>query len=154
MDLSKAYGCLPYDLIIAKFEAYGFDNISLKLFHSYFSNQKQRVKIGSARGETFYSLFVTLYSLLLTLYSLLVTFYSLLVTLYSLLVTFYSLLVTFYSVLFGTYLLLVATYWVLITFYSYSIALYSQCSHYIMRQFRKRKIQALLDAFLRSVDIV
>ena len=51
MDLSKAYDCVPHDLIIAKFEAYGFDNISLKLFHSYFSNRKQRVKIGSAISE-------------------------------------------------------------------------------------------------------
>ena len=48
MDLSKPYDCLPNDVIIAKFEAYGFDNISLKLLHSYFSNRKQRVKIGSA----------------------------------------------------------------------------------------------------------
>ena len=51
MDLSKAYDCLPHDLIIAKFEAYGFDNISLKMYHSYFSNGKQRVKIGSAISE-------------------------------------------------------------------------------------------------------
>ena len=44
MDFSKAYDWLPHDLIIAKPEAYGFDNISLKLFHSYFWNWKQRVK--------------------------------------------------------------------------------------------------------------
>ena len=30
---------------------YGFDNISLKLFHSYFSNRKQRVELGSAISE-------------------------------------------------------------------------------------------------------
>ena len=48
MDLFKAYECLPQDLIIAKFEAYDFDNISLKFFHSYFSNLKQKLKIGSA----------------------------------------------------------------------------------------------------------
>ena len=47
MNLSKAYDCLPHDLIIVKFEAYGFDNISLKLFHRYFSNQNQ----GSALSE-------------------------------------------------------------------------------------------------------
>ena len=32
MDLSKAYDCLPVDVIIAKFETYGFDNFTLKLF--------------------------------------------------------------------------------------------------------------------------
>ena len=82
--------------------------------------------------------------LLVTRCFLLVIRYFLLVTRYILLVTFYSLRVTFYPVLFGTYLLLVVTYWVLITFYSY----------YIMRLFRKKKIQALLGALLRSVDIV
>ena len=51
MDLSKAYDYLPHDLTITKFEAYGFDKISFKLFHSYFSNRKQRVKIGSAISE-------------------------------------------------------------------------------------------------------
>ena len=51
MDLLKAYDCLPHDLIIAKFEAYGRHNISLKLFHSYFSNRKQIVNIGSAISE-------------------------------------------------------------------------------------------------------
>ena len=51
IDLSKAYDCLPHNLNIKKFETYGFDNIDLKLFHSYFSNRKQRVKIGSAINE-------------------------------------------------------------------------------------------------------
>ena len=32
MDLSKAYYCLPHDLLIAKLEAYGLDNDSLNLF--------------------------------------------------------------------------------------------------------------------------
>ena len=44
MDLSKAHDCLPHDLITVKFEAYGFDNSSLKLFHRYFSNRKQSKK--------------------------------------------------------------------------------------------------------------
>ena len=51
MDSSKTYDCLPHGLIIAKFETYGFDNISWKLFHSYFSNRKQSVQIGSAISE-------------------------------------------------------------------------------------------------------
>ena len=80
-----------------------------------------------------------------TFYSLLVTGNYLLVTRYFLLVTCRFLRVPFYSLLIGTY-------WVRITFYSYSIALYSKCSHYIIRQFLKKKIQALMDAFLWSVD--
>ena len=34
-DLSKAFDCLPYDLIVAKLHAYGFSIESLKLINSY-----------------------------------------------------------------------------------------------------------------------
>ena len=51
IDLLKAYYWLPHELITAKCEAYGFDNISLKLFQSYFLNRKQRVKLWSAISE-------------------------------------------------------------------------------------------------------
>ena len=44
-DLSKAFVCLPRELLIAKLDAYGFDKSSLKLIHSYVSNRNQRVKI-------------------------------------------------------------------------------------------------------------
>ena len=47
MDLSKAFDCLPYDLLIAKLEAYGFSNSSLLLIYDYLSGRKQRVKIGT-----------------------------------------------------------------------------------------------------------
>ena len=47
MDLSKAYDCLPHDLLLAKMEAYGFSTESLKLIHSYLVGRKQRVRIGS-----------------------------------------------------------------------------------------------------------
>ena len=45
MDLSKAFDCLPHDLLVAKFEAYGLDNKLLKLMLSYLSGRKQCVKI-------------------------------------------------------------------------------------------------------------
>ena len=47
-DLSKAFGRIPHDLIIAKLAAYGFDTNALKLIHNYLSNRKQRVKINGA----------------------------------------------------------------------------------------------------------
>ena len=51
MDLSKAYNCIPHDLLIAKLEAYGFGHLSLLLIHNYLSNRKQRVKVGPEFSE-------------------------------------------------------------------------------------------------------
>ena len=34
-DLSKAFDCIPYDLLIAKLNAHGFDQEALKLIHNY-----------------------------------------------------------------------------------------------------------------------
>ena len=48
MGLFKAYDCIPHDLLIAKLEAYGLDTCALKLVYTYLTNQKQRVKVGSA----------------------------------------------------------------------------------------------------------
>ena len=51
-DLSKAFDCLPHELLIAKLDAYGFDMNTF--IHSYFSNRKQREKINdrcSSRNE-------------------------------------------------------------------------------------------------------
>ena len=50
-DLSKAYDCLPHDLLIAKVEAYGLDKPSLNLVNDYLRFRKQRGKIGSSYSD-------------------------------------------------------------------------------------------------------
>ena len=44
MDLSKPYGCISHELLVAKLEFYGLDELIL----DYLSNRKQRTKIGSS----------------------------------------------------------------------------------------------------------
>ena len=51
LDLSKAFDCLPHDVLIAKLYAYDCDLPSLKLPNCYLRNRRQRVKI-----KNFYSL--------------------------------------------------------------------------------------------------
>ena len=43
MDLSKAYACLPHDLLISKLETYGLDKPSLNLVNGYirFGNKEK-----------------------------------------------------------------------------------------------------------------
>ena len=44
-DLSKAFDCLPINLLLAKLHAYSVDRNSLLLIQNYLSNRKQRVKV-------------------------------------------------------------------------------------------------------------
>ena len=52
MDLSKAFDCVPHDLIIAKLYAYGFDLKSLEYMLSYLTNREQCTRVNGV-----YSLF-------------------------------------------------------------------------------------------------
>ena len=47
-DLSKAFGCLNHDFLIAKLNAYGFSLPALRLIHGYLSNRKQRTRINNS----------------------------------------------------------------------------------------------------------
>ena len=51
MDLSKAFDCLPHNLLMLKLEAYGLSENSLKLLNSYLENRRQRIKIGNNYSE-------------------------------------------------------------------------------------------------------
>ena len=51
MDLSKAYNCLPHNLMVSKLEVYGVAKESLQLISDYLSYRKQRTKISSAYND-------------------------------------------------------------------------------------------------------
>ena len=48
MDLSKAFDTINHELLIAKLEAYGFEENALEIVHSYLSDRWQRTKINSS----------------------------------------------------------------------------------------------------------
>ena len=50
-DLSKAFDCIPHELLIAKLSAYGFNFKALKFIYSYSNNRKQRVRINESFSE-------------------------------------------------------------------------------------------------------
>ena len=46
-ELSKAFDCIPHDLLIAKISAYGFSMDTLVFKYSYLKRRKQNVKINN-----------------------------------------------------------------------------------------------------------
>ncbi len=51
MDLSKAFDTIPHGLLLAKLHAYGANENTCKLFMSYLTGRKQRVKVKDARSK-------------------------------------------------------------------------------------------------------
>ena len=45
-DLSKAFDCISHDLLMAKLNAYGFDQNALNDIHNYLFGRSQRTKVG------------------------------------------------------------------------------------------------------------
>ena len=50
MNLSKAFDCIPPDLLAAKLHAYGLSEDAVTLVHSYLKRKKQGVKINGTES--------------------------------------------------------------------------------------------------------
>jgi hypothetical protein len=51
MDLSKAFDCLPHNILLDKLSAYGVSSHSVSLLKSYLSNRKQQIKVNSVLSD-------------------------------------------------------------------------------------------------------
>ena len=47
MDLSKAFDCLPHDILLSKLSAYGLSESAVLLMKSYLSDRTQQIRISS-----------------------------------------------------------------------------------------------------------
>ena len=50
MDLSKAFDCIPHDLLVAKLHAYGLSEDAVTFIYSYLKRRKQAVKINNTES--------------------------------------------------------------------------------------------------------
>ena len=50
MDLSKAFDCIPHDLLAAKLHAYGLSEDAVTFVHSYLKRRKLGVKINDTES--------------------------------------------------------------------------------------------------------
>jgi len=50
MDLSKAFDCIPHDLLVAKLHAYGLSENAVTFIYSYLKRRKQSVKINNTES--------------------------------------------------------------------------------------------------------
>ena len=50
MDLSKAFDCIPHELLTANMDAYGFNENALTFFFSYLKRRKQSVQINNTHS--------------------------------------------------------------------------------------------------------
>ena len=50
IDLSKAFGSIPHDLLIAKMHAYGFSLVAVTFFYLYLKRRKQNVRINNTHS--------------------------------------------------------------------------------------------------------
>ena len=51
MDLSKAFGCIPHDMLIAKLSAYGLTGNASKYIYTYLKNRKQFVRVNNVCSD-------------------------------------------------------------------------------------------------------
>ena len=56
-DLSKAFDCLPHELIMGKLNVYGFSMSVFEVISNYLTNCKQRIKINNSYSFWEYILF-------------------------------------------------------------------------------------------------
>jgi hypothetical protein len=51
LDFSKAFDCIPHDLLLHKLRRYGFNDRLLKWFGNYLTNRRQRVVIDGSKSK-------------------------------------------------------------------------------------------------------